>query len=114
MSIDGASAQPIDASVYAASPVSSTGRRPHRSDSGPHTSCEVPNASSKVMSVNCACDTDAPKLSVSAGSDGRYRSVVIGWMPSSSDSTTTTTAGVMAGVRMAGTVCGAAGMRTGG
>ena len=38
-------------------------------------------------------------------------SVVIGWMPSSSDSTTTTTPGVMAEVGWAGTVCGAAGMR---
>ena len=77
-SMEGASALPIDASVYSPRPRSSTGLRPKRSDSGPQASCDTPNASNKALSVSCACATGAPRLRVSAGSAGRYRSVVTG------------------------------------
>ena len=74
----GASAQPIAASKYAAKPISKIGRLPQRSDSGPHTSCDRPNANSKALKVYCAWLTGAPKLAVNAGSAGKYRSVVTG------------------------------------
>lgn len=45
MFMSGASMQPKPDRAYSAMPVSRMGRRPKRSDSGPHTSCEQPNAS---------------------------------------------------------------------
>ena len=76
--MDGASAAPTLAAVYSANPSSRMGRRPHRSDSGPHTICEHPKASSKPVKVSWACDSGAPKPEVMAGSAGRYKSVVMG------------------------------------
>ena len=51
-SIDRASALPMAATMYAANPSKRIGRRPNRSDSGPHTSCDTPNASSKEVRVS--------------------------------------------------------------
>ena len=66
-----ASNAPTPATAYRPSPASSTGRRPMRSDSGPHTICEQPNASSMPVSVSCACDSLAPKPLVMAGRAGK-------------------------------------------
>jgi hypothetical protein len=71
MGIDAASTQATEAAVYVPRPISRMGRRPKRSESGPHTSCEVPKASSSNVSVSCACETGAPKPSVSEGRAGR-------------------------------------------
>ena len=68
----------------------------------------MPKASSRVVSVSCACETGAAKPSVSEGRAGRYRSVVTGWIPSSSDNTRTTRPGVMAGLAVVEAVGGAA------
>lgn len=67
----GASAQPRAATTYRARPASSTGRRPQRSDTGPHTSCEPPKASSRAVSVSWVCATGACSCAVSSGSAGR-------------------------------------------
>ena len=67
----GASTQAMDASTYSAMPASKIGRRPNRSDSGPHTSCEVPNASSRAAKVSCTSAIGARKSACSAGSAGR-------------------------------------------
>src|SRR6218665_1690303 len=61
-------------------PVSRMGRRPKRSDSGPQTICEQPNASNRPLSVSCAAAIGAARLLVMAGRAGRYRSVVTGCM----------------------------------
>jgi hypothetical protein len=81
--------------VYSESPASSTGRRPKRSDSGPHTSWPRPKQMMSADSVSCVALRLAPSSRCSVGSAGRYRSVEIGWMPSSSVRVSTTTAGVM-------------------
>ena len=70
-SIDAENVLPTAASTYSAVPPSSTGRRPNRSDSGPHTSCDRPKASSSAVSVSCACGMPAPKPWVIEGRAGR-------------------------------------------
>ena len=58
-------------------------------DSGPQTNWDRPNESSRAVRVSWACAIEAPNPSVSAGSAGRYRSVVTGCNPSSRDSSST-------------------------
>src|SRR5574341_808001 len=89
-----ASALATLATVYSASPTSSTGRRPWRSASGPHTSWPRPKQMISADSVSCAAAIGAPSSRVSVGSAGRYRSVVTGWMPSSRASARATMAGL--------------------
>jgi len=94
--MSGASAQPTAASTYSPMPVSRMGRRPQRSDSGPHSSCEPPKASSSAVKVVWVWATLAPSCSVSRGRAGRYRSVVSGCRPSSRASMAMTNTGDMA------------------
>ena len=64
--------------VYKRQPVINIGLRPNRSDSGPQTNCDAPNASSSADSVYCACAMVAFRLVASAGRAGKYKSVVTG------------------------------------
>jgi len=80
--------QPKPASVNVARPHNKIGRRPKRSDSGPHTNCEVPKANNNALSVSCTCDSSASNSALMAGRAGKYKSVATGWMPMSIDSNT--------------------------
>ena len=84
--MDGAKVQKTAAKVKADKPHNSTGRRPQRSDRGPQNSCETPKASSIPVKVSWACDMLAFKSSFKVGKAGRYRSVLIGMVPTNSDS----------------------------
>ena len=82
-----ASAANTLARVYSARPSSSTGRRPKRSATGPHTSCVRPKAPIKADIVSCTGAIGACRSAASAGRAGSIRSVVMGCRPISSAST---------------------------
>ena len=88
MPMDVLAAAPRLATAISVRLVSSTGRRPQRSDAGPHTSCIGPNARISTDIVSCVADSGALNSPAMAGSDGRYRSVITGCRPSSSASIT--------------------------
>ena len=67
----GASTQATEASTYAPMPHSRIGLRPKRSDSGPHTNCEMPKDSSSAANVICTCAIDAPRSCCKEGRAGR-------------------------------------------
>ena len=48
----GTMAHTMEDSTYSPMPTSKMGRRPNRSDKGPQTSCDRPNASSSAVNVN--------------------------------------------------------------
>ena len=87
--MSGASALPMLASTKTDSPPSSTGRRPKRSAIGPSSSWLKPKAKSSADSVSCVLPIGDFRSAASPGSAGRYRSVVIGCVPSSSASSVT-------------------------
>ena len=67
----GAAAPNTLAIVYSARPLSSTGRRPKRSASGPQTSCVRPKQMISADSVSCAAAIEAPRLAWTVGNAGR-------------------------------------------
>ena len=66
-----AAAQPTLAIVYRAKPASRTGRRPKRSETGPHTNWAKPKLRIKTDMVSCAHTMLPPRSRDSMGSDGR-------------------------------------------
>lgn len=69
--MSGAAVHRTLASAYRPSPMSSTGRRPKRSATGPHASCAMPKARMRPDIVSCAADIGAPSACDSIGSAGR-------------------------------------------
>ena len=78
MSIDVDTKQPTLASVNSAIPPSSTGLRPHVSDSGPYSSMPIEKPAMKLVSVRCAAPGLTEKPCAIDGRLGRYMSVAIG------------------------------------
>jgi hypothetical protein len=54
LSIEGASTQAIDATIYSAQPTSSGRLRPKRSAIGPYSACPNARPMKKIDSVSCA------------------------------------------------------------
>src|SRR5271165_3923544 len=73
--IDGASAQPIDASANSASPASITGLRPNRSASGPTASGAVEKPARKAAIAEAASAWLAPKSACTRPTLGSAMSV---------------------------------------
>ena len=88
-----ASAAPTLAATYSARPSSSTGRRPSRSDTGPHTSWARPKPRISAAIVNCTAAMPACRSAASAGKAGSIRSVVMGCKPISKASASAANAG---------------------
>ncbi len=73
-------------STKSASPTSSTGRRPSRSDAGPYTSCVPANATMKSVTESCIVPLLAPSSRESVGSDGISMSTANGAIAESATS----------------------------
>src|SRR3569832_673032 len=71
----GANPHNADDTTYSASPYSSTGLRPKRSDSGPMISCAPPKPMANSDSVNCTVEGGTSNTVARLGSDAKYRSV---------------------------------------
>ncbi|GAA3335050.1 hypothetical protein GCM10020358_01740 [Amorphoplanes nipponensis] len=104
----GASAHRYEKTAYAPTPAISGRRRPHRSLSGPQTSCPTASPIRHVVSDSCTCASDTPRSPARAGNAGRYMSSDSGPIAVTSPSMTTSSGPWAPGT---GRLTGAAGGR---